>query len=241
MPKKKLIALSVIIVALISGIILSKNIQKDDIETFNAIINIESTNVPANAGGTLKLINLTDNRQVKKGELIAEIETSVQQASAPKTKNTEQDYEKAAIMYKDGIITQEEYDKRINNIKNTSTPQENTNSVKITKVYAPVDGEIKLNNFKSGDNIREEEVFANILSSNKEIQAYFPVTYQKHIKNGKKVEINIVKYPEKLFSGTITKIEKPDPHGLPVKILFNENTSALNLNNGDSAILKLVD
>jgi len=246
MPNKKFVLYTIILLAIIAAGFIFFRPVNTEIETLNAVIKSDSVAVKANSAGTIKLIT-NPTQKVKKGQLIAEIETIRQIPAASATTKSKEDveeaYEKAALMYKDGILSQEEYDKKVKTIKKDETVQTNPTKqkIEITKILAPIDGNIKITDINSGDSIKKDELIAKVYSSDKEIKAYFPVSAQKALKTRKDVSINVIKYPELNLSGKIQEVNSPEPNGLPVRIIFDKEVSNLNLQDGDSAIVKLAD
>ncbi len=238
--KKYLIVLLLFVTAIVTVYILCLT-RHADIEIFNATVNVESVEVKSSVGGKIKSINVSDNNEVKKGQLIAEIETVLQpQRKIISQDESEADYENIAIMYKDGVISKEEYDAQVKNMMEKSSVSEQKNeNIKTTKIYSPIDGFAKIADVKIGDYVKKEALIANVYSLDRSVRAYFPVTYKNAVKVDKNVEISIIKYPEKEFTGKISALEKPEPQGLPVTILFNDDTSNLDIQNGDSVIVKL--
>ena len=142
------------------------------------------------------------------------------------------------------IISQEQYDNYIKNLKeNQKQAEQPVNKIvytsEVTKIYAPIDGTIVLNNLKTGDTIAKETILAKVNSSHKEINAYFSASDEDKIVTGKDVNITVIKYPKKTFSGKINSVSKPENKGIPVKITFDQDTSNFDFQNGDSVIVKI--
>ena len=243
-------SLIVIIIVFFAGIVYFNRKQPADIETMNAHIVLESVQVQAENSGKINDIKVKQSARVKKGQVIAEIavpQAPVKQISrsVKNISKAEEDYENAAIMYKDGIITQEEYDKELNDykkIKNTAAAQsEQVKEVppQIVKIYAPIDGFVVLNNLKNGDKITKDGIIAKINSSHKEVAAYFSPAHADSVKNGTPVDIFIIKYPERHFNGRIKTVNAQEKSGIPVLIEFTDSPDSLDLQNGDTAIVKI--
>ena len=252
--KKVLLAfLCLIIIALFSGMVYFNHKQPTDIETLNARIVSESIQVLSNNSGKIKNIKVKQSDKVTKGQVLAEISLpAVPVKKVSQSKNVlakaEKDYENAAIMYKDGVISQEEYDKQLKLYKkvknNTESNDVNVSEIaksseQIIKIYSPIDGIVTLNNIKNGDKINKESAIAKINSLHKEIKAYFSPTHSDRVVPGEVVDIFIIKYPERHYSGVISSVEPVEKNGIPVKIEFSENADSLDLQNGDSVIVKI--
>ncbi len=246
---KKNVILVLILIAIFGGIIAFNHKRPRPVETLSAYISSDSVSIQADNSGKIKSLSVKQDEKVQKGQVIAEIETSKSvvksvDPSSQTHKPTEQEYENVAIMYKDGVISQEEYDKHLANLKKAETQSEKPVSQvvytsHITKIYAPIDGTIVLNNLKEGDSITKEAILAKVNSSHKEVKAYFPVSTEKEIQTGREVNITVIKYPEKTFTGKINIVSEAESKGIPVTITFDEDTSNLDFQNGDSVIVKI--
>lgn len=250
---KKAILLVIILVIAFVGIISFNHKRPVTIETLNAFISSDSISIQSENSGKIKVLPVKQAEKVQKGQVIAEIETSVKISKPVTTSNnstsaqkTQQEYENAAIMYKDGIISQEEYDKYVKKLNKAQeeasqpkTRQEIVTTSKVTKVYSPIDGIVVLNNLKEGDTIKKEAILAKVNSSHKEVNAYFSPSNKENIKEGSAVDITVIKYPEKTFRGKIVDIAEIDKKGIPVKVTFDQDTSSLDFQNGDSVIVKI--
>ena len=245
--KKTIIVISALLL-IFGGIILFNHKRPLAVETLNAYISSDSVSIQAENSGKIKTLAVKQSDKVQKGQIIAEIETSKSVVKPVEPKNSrqaaEKDYENAAIMYKDGIISQEQYDNYIKNLKeNQKQAEQPVNKIvytsEVTKIYAPIDGTIVLNNLKTGDTIAKETILAKVNSSHKEINAYFSASDEDKIVTGKDVNITVIKYPKKTFSGKINSVSKPENKGIPVKITFDQDTSNFDFQNGDSVIVKI--
>ena len=128
MQIKKIIIFAAIVIVLcaISALII-KATKNKNIETYSAKVMQESTAINSEHDGTILNILVKDGQPVKIGQELIEILTSNKYSECLSKENlaTEQnqaaeEYQDAAIMYKDGIITKEEYDKSLGEYKDTS-------------------------------------------------------------------------------------------------------------------------
>jgi len=244
---RKTVSLILILAIIFGGIITFNFSHPKSIETLSAFVISDSVSVQSQDSGKIKILPVTQSQKVEKGDVIVEIETSEPvtvsaKSNAKELESAQKEYENAAIMYKDGIISQEEYDNSLTKLKQVQE-KSNTKKVvmtpKITKIYSPIDGVVVLNNIKEGDNVAKETILAKVNSSYKEINAYFPASNTNAIKSGNSVDIMIIKYPEKTFTGKIKEVLPVNAKGVPVKIIFDQDTSALDVQNGASAIVKI--
>lgn len=252
---KKCILLILVLLFIFAGIVIFNHKRPQSIETMSAFISSDSVSVQADDAGIVKSLPVKQLQKVQKGQVIAEIETKVTSTRPVKkittvknnSQNSQKEYENAAIMYKDGILSQEEYDKYVKKIsskeKKAKVVEQPRNEVvvssKITKIYAPIDGTVIINNLKEGDSIKKEAIVARVNSAHKEINAYFPTLNKDNLKSGNSVDIMVIKYPEKTFNGKIEEVMPADNKGIPVRVVFENDTTSLDFQNGDSVIVKI--
>lgn len=252
MVSKKIVYTLILIGLLLvfGGIIAFNHSKPKAIETLNAHVVADYADIIATDGGKISNILISQSQDIKKGEVIAELSvSSVIRKNSPKTKpvdkkEVEQDFETAAIMYKDGVISQDEYDKSVENLeeKMNSAPvekNENITTSRTVKIYSPMDGKIVWGNLKVGDNVGKDVVIAKVNSSYKEVLAHFSTSYSDSISVGDRANIKLIKYPEKHFTGIVNSIGTPDKKGVPIVLTFEDEISDIDILNGDSAIVRL--
>lgn len=255
MVSKKIIYLVLLVLLfVIFGVIISFNRSRPvSVETLNAHVIADTEDVTVGNLGKISNILISQYQDVKKGQVIAEVtvpspvqKKQVKSKLQPADKKQiEKDYEDAALMYKEGVISQDEYDKSIENIEAKQATDDKEKDVaetkadRVIKVYAPMDGKIVWGNLKVGDTVSKDVVIAKVNSSYKEVLAHFATAYSDNISIGDKAHIKLIKYPEKQFSGVVNSIGQPDKKGLPITIIFEGETSDIDIINGDSAIVKL--
>lgn len=232
------------------GIIAFNHSKPKAIETLNAHVVADYADIITTDSGKISNILITQSQDIRKGDVIAELSvSSVVRKNSKNTKSVnkkevEQDFETAAIMYKDGVISQDEYDKSVENLeeKMNSTPEgksENITTSRIVKIYSPIDGKIVWGSLKIGDNVGKDVVIAKVNSSYKEVLAHFSTTNSDKISVGDRANIKLIKYPEKHFTGVVNSIGVPDKKGVPIVLTFEDETSNIDILNGDSAIVRL--
>lgn len=247
MSNKKLIIIISSAVVAILGIIVLCFVSLKPIETLSSTVFFETESVAAGSSGTFKNFVVEDYQTVKAGDEIAEIEVEAvnakcldKKASERKHEKAVADYENAAIMYKDGVITQEQYDASLEKFKEAQAQSACGTEIKqIEKIYALNDGKVFLGEFNEGDEVHNDSVLAEIGTSAPVVHAYFSPKIAKRIKPEAKAQISIVKYPEKQFTGTVKSLGAPEVMGTLVVISINEDVSDLRIKNGDSVVVKI--
>ena len=217
------------------------------IETVSASVSVPSEQIFAPADGILKSINVEDYADVKVGDVIAQIEVTLAAAKCQDKKTSEtiqqkavKDYENAAIMYKDGIITQEQYDKSLENLRAVQAKKPCSAEAKQTEnILALKNGKAVIGSYKVGDSISEGDLVAEVYTDKPQIHAYFSPKQVKNLPVGADSEISIIKYPEKHLTGVVKALDTVDIMGRLVVIDINGDTSDMILKNGDAATVKI--
>lgn len=246
MPIKKIILSLLILGLAIGGYFVASTFTSKTIETVSAKISIQTEKITANTSGTLKSIEVEPYQIVKEGDIIATVtqnlEANCQPPANKNDKKAAENYEDAAIMYKDGVISQEQYDASLKKYRQYKSAKNCINPIEMTKnVYSLASGKIELNdNISLGNEIFDDTIIASVQQGTPKIIAYFSPKNKRQLKIGRKADITIIKYPEMKFTGTITARDKIDMYGLAIQVEINEDISNLNLKNEDAAIVNIV-
>ena len=243
MRYKKLRGLIVVVIVLILLLITTYCMHKalKAPETMTAQISIPLEDLSANTYGTVTAIFVKDYDIVKAGDTIAELSRDVKrncQPSGEKSQKAAAEYENAAIMYKDGIITQAEYDASLSKYRAYKSGELCTKfQTKKENIISPVSGKIENIEIKEGAEVTSETLVGKIQTGEAEIIAYFSPKDKKKLRPGRPVRVQIIKYPEKEFTGFMKEFGAASWQGIAVKIRVNEDISSLNLRNGDAAMI----
>ena len=213
-----------------------------DIETMSAKIDMELIDVNADSEGTIKEIKIKSYSTVKLGDVIAEISKKPSKNCADDTayKKASDTYKDSALMYKDGIITKDEYDASLKKYKSEKSNL-CSSKVEVVPVYAEQDGVfIQDDDYRNGSSVHNESIIGIIRPEKIIVKAYFSPKDTKRIKVGQNAQVTIIKYPEKQLSATVASIDKIDINGQGVTLEITDDTANLNVAGDDAAIVKLV-
>ena len=243
MSVKNLLIISIAtVLAFILGVLIYFQSDKAEIETLSATVIPQAEDIITNSSGTIKEIAVQNNEQVKFGQLLFTYETNVSKKcitndSSENLKDSEE-YEKAALMYKDGIISKNEYDEIIEKYKTKSNVNKTCkNNANIVKLYAKKDGMVSFDSLKIGTYVEKDTIIAKIYPHKRSVLAYFSPKYIKKLKDGTEAKISVVRYPEKTFSGNIKSVNKIEIKGIPVIIEIKDDISNLTIEDNDHAIV----
>ena len=230
------------------GLIIFSIYDKKAIETVSANVNIQTEQINANFNGKIKEYKFKTYDTIKTGDIVATLEVVQTEGECKnntyqqnKQKQAMAEYENAAIMYKDGVITQAQYDASLDKLRKTQDQMVcSGNEIHLENLYAFDGGKIFYSEYKVGDDVQQDDVIAEIGVGKPNIHAYFSPKKAKKIKIDMPAEITIVKYPEKKFTGTVKNTDKVDIMGNLVIIDINEDLNDINIKNGDAAIVKIL-
>ena len=214
-----------------------------DIETMSAKVDMELEDVEADHDGTISSIKIQSFSNVKIGDVIAEISKNPSKTNCTteaESKKVTDDYKDSVLMYKDGIITKDEYDASLKKYKSEKSNL-CSSKTELVPVYAEQDGIFILDDeYKTGSAVNEESILGVIRPEKVIIKAYFSPKDAKRIKAGKNAQVSIIKYPEKQFTGVVKSIGNIDINGREVLIEIIDDTSDLNIAGDDAATVKIL-
>lgn len=247
MLSKKVIFTFSIISVIGIGLIAFAYFQPKTIETVSASVSVPTEQIFSPADGVLKSINVEDYANVNVGDVIAQVEVTLSAAKCQDKKTSEaiqqkavKDYENAAIMYKDGVITQEQYDKSLENLRAVQAKKPCSAETKQAEnILALKSGKVVIGSYKVGDSINEGDLIADVYTDKPQIHAYFSPKQVKNLHVGADAQIAIIKYPEKPLTGVVKALGATDIMGRLVVIDINDDTSDMILKNGDAATVKI--
>ncbi len=242
--------------------------------TNDAVIEQEFVVIDAVQSGKLKELYIKPNQNVHKGQLLAEIEVienivtekkaasdNTLESSKSLLNKAEETYKKHAIMYKDGVISQDDYDKSLNQLteaqadydKALKTSKNLDSSVKTvikknistSKVYSPKDGIVSLSYVNKGENAIKDAPLILLDSNVPKVTAYFNPKFANNLNAGQQVDIFIKNYPLKKIKGVIDRVS-PEPEinktdqslVIPVNIIIKENLDGYDIENGQPVVVK---
>lgn len=198
----------------------------------NAMVSPELLPVKVQSSGVLKNVYVELKQNVSKGQLIAEIEvpgkTQLQSINTSKSNlplakaklvKAEEKYKNSALMYKDGVISQEDYDKSLKNLTSaqneykaavvkskTISAQDNkqNEAVTVKKVYAPQDGVVYTNLLTKGTATNPNKPIVILALNTPKVIAY--VDDKTALKLKSKQEVQIQLENDKLYDGIIEMV-----------------------------------
>ncbi len=208
-----------------------KALIEEEIQTVGEIEPYQKVVVYSEATGKVEKLNVDVGDYVRKGELIAKIDYEKRkleyenlkkqvEAGEINLKNLKKDYERFKKLYKEGVIAE----KKLDDIKTSYKAYLNQleglkKQLKLSKVrmedatiYAPADGIISKRFVDPGEIITESTMMKNspiveIVNINK-VKVKIGVSEEDigKIRTGQNVFLRVDAYPDKKFTGNITRI-----------------------------------
>ena len=248
MKKKTIIIIALLLIVLVSAALVLKpnkvDVSQIDIQTAKAGKGNISTIVEST--GTLEAITTVEvgtqvsgivdelyvdyNSYVKKGQLLAKIDTTNLAAQLEQSQATldnakaELDYQQAtydrmAPLNEKQLISQTDYDQYIYNLNkakasyNNALAQHKRNQINLdyALIYSPIDGVVLNKEVEEGQTVAASFntptlfTIANDLTQ-MQVEADIDEADIGHIKEGQRVEFTVDAYPETIFEGEVTQL-----------------------------------
>lgn len=265
MSKVKL-TIILLVVLLFVGLCAFLLISNSQASTSDAFIETEKFAVNAQDSGKVKDVFVKPDENVTAGQLLAEIEVVETVSPAENKEDTietfktkleeaEENHTNFAMMYKDGVISQQEYDESLEKLVSARNSYNNAKSkdnlkpvttVVIKKVYAPADGVVAVSYIDKGEETVQNNPIVLLDTDNPKITAYFNPKYKEDLHVGADVLIKSDKYKGKVFEGVIEQIaSEPEMHAdkkslvIPVTIKFKSHMSGYSFDKNQSLSVSL--
>ncbi len=182
--------------------------------------------------GPLVKLTIEEGTEVKKGQLIAEIDPRDYKVALigdegrmNQAKAEEQRYNN---LYKKGSVSLNEYDIKLANYLEAKAVYENAvNALKDTKIYAPFHGFIGKKLVENYQDVAASQTIATLLDLSKiEVRTHIPENLAIYFPQFSEYQIWFDAYPGKTFTGTLKEVGKsPDPAGYPLSIYLDYEIS----------------
>ena len=196
------------------------------ISTDDAYITGRIHNIAPKIPGTIKVVRIEDNQNVKKGDLLVEIdpvdyELRVNEAVAAvgvreaTFDQAARDKKRAEALYRDEVFSKEKYE-------NTSTAYNLAKAqlkaaheqlkiarrnLEYTKIYAPSDGYVTSKAVEEGNQVQPGQSLLAVVALNDIwVIANYKETQLKNVRSGQRVQVKVDTYPGKVFTGRVDSI-----------------------------------
>lgn len=189
-----------------------------------SVIPNESLEIKSEISGKISRIHFREGKQVRKGELLVEINDDELEAQLEKQKhniklNEDNEFRQRKLLEKDAI-SQEEYDNALNRLNTTLADVKLLEAqLSKTKIRAPFDGTIGLRFVSEGAFISNTTVIATLYNlSPAKVEFAVPGRYSTLVRPGKKILFTI-ENDKRVFNGDVYAVEPQiDPNTRTLKI-----------------------
>jgi multidrug resistance efflux pump len=198
----------------------------DDPWTRDGQVRANIVGIAPRVSGPINRVAVIDNQQVKRGDLLFEIDPADYQAAVDQAKAQVQATEAALTQSKQELDRQTElYEKKVNALKEYQDAQDNYDSARAnlaaakanlvtselklsyTKIYASVNGEVTNMDISEGVYATAgQQVMALVDRDSYWIAAYFKETQLRHISTGDTAMISLMGNEDLPFKGTVRSV-----------------------------------
>ena len=179
-------------------------------------------------GGPIVKLNVVEGAKVKKGALIAEIDSRDYKVAVQSTEarynQTKAESDRFYRLWKKGSVAKNDYDRRFANYLEAEAAWEDAkNALKDTKLYAPYSGFFGPKRAELGEEVRPKQAITTIVDlSVVEINTTISEQLAVQFLNFDKYEIVIEAYPDMVFTASLKELEKkPTAEGYPLHLFLD--------------------
>ncbi len=197
------------------------------VSTDDAYIEGRIHSVASKVPGTVKTVNVEDNRIVKKGDVLVELdpadyELRVKEAQAAldirkvALEQASRDRDRAEALYKEEVYPKERYENAVTAYNLAKAHAEAAEAqyniaqrnLEYTKIYAPADGHVAKRSVEAGNQIQPGQGLMAVVSDEMWVVANYKETQLKNVRPGQEARIRIDTYPGKVFDGRVDSIQR---------------------------------
>jgi RND family efflux transporter MFP subunit len=179
-------------------------------------------------GGPIVKLNVVEGAKVKKGALIAEIDSRDYRVTVQSTEarynQTKAESDRFYRLWKKGSVAKNDYDRRFANYLEAEAAWEDAkNALKDTKLYAPYTGFFGPKLAELGEEVRPKQTITTIVDlSVVEVNTTIPEQLAVQFFNFDKYEVHIETYPDLVFTASLKELEKkPTAEGYPLHLFLD--------------------
>ncbi len=172
---------------------------------FTGTVTANVRNSIASAGATRIqkiLVEVGDN--VKKGQMLVEMEPSNYLQAAAQLENLKVEYSRAQALYQSGGISKQQLDQLKTQLNVSTTVAQNLREN--TRLVSPVNGVVTARNFDNGDVVGGAPILMVEQLNPLKVRINVSEEYFARVKNGMKVDITFEVYPGKVFRGNVSLV-----------------------------------
>jgi membrane fusion protein (multidrug efflux system) len=194
--------------------------------TDDAFINAHIISTAPKIAGRVAAVHITDNQDVKKGELLVEIdpadaEAALAQANAKLGHDqaaqlkADQDLKRQQDLFGKGAISPQDRDTAIQNAATTRADvqtdkaaiQQAELNLRYTKIFAPEDGRVTNKAVEPGDYVQVGQTLFALVTPERWLTANFKETQLGSMRPGQRAQVSVDAYPDHRLRGHVDSIQ----------------------------------
>jgi membrane fusion protein (multidrug efflux system) len=178
----------------------------------DAFLENHVVSISAKLSNTVKDVLIDDNNQVKKGQLLVQIdprdyEVALHSAQAGYDK-AKSDYDRDLALVDSSAVSKQDLDAAHAAFEDASAKLDQAKlNLEYTRITAPADGKITRKNVEPGGYVEAGQPLFAIVPNEMWVVANFKETQLTHMRVGQKAEIKVDAYPQYTFSGRVESIQ----------------------------------
>jgi membrane fusion protein (multidrug efflux system) len=197
------------------------------VSTDDAFIEDRIHQIAPKIPGTVLAVPIEDNSQVKKGDLLVEIDPVDYQLRVNEAKaaldmskaayeQAGRDRDRAESLYKEEVYPKQRYENAQTAYDlakaqyDTAEAQLNIaqRNLEYARIYAPSDGHVAKKSVETGNQVLPGQALMAVVSNDMWVVANFKETQLKNVRPGQEVRIKVDTYPGKVFNGHVDSIQR---------------------------------
>ncbi|MEO5979628.1 MAG: efflux RND transporter periplasmic adaptor subunit [Chryseolinea sp.] len=219
----------------VDGFVVKQSSISEKIEVPGSLLPFEETQIRAEVGGRVVMLNIKEGTLVSKGTTLVKLFDKDLQAQLKKLqvqlKIREKTQERSAELLKINGISQQEYDLSSLDVENLRADIEGTQiAISKTQIDAPYQGQVGLRNVSLGSYLSPTDIITTIRQvDNLKLEFSVPEKYAKEIVKGYRVTFKVdggEKYHEANVMATENSVDQ-NTRTLRVRALVNEKHAEL--------------
>ena len=194
--------------------------------TDDAFINAHIVSTAPKIAGRVAAVHIADNQDVKKGDLLIEVDPADAEAALAQAKGNlakarathdkaEQDQKRALGLFTKGVLSAEQRDTAV---QNASTAKADTEAdeaavqqaelnLQYTKINAPDDGRVTNKAVEPGDYVQIGQTIFALVTPERWLTANFKETQLRNMRPGQPAQVSVDAYPDHPLRGHVDSIQ----------------------------------
>lgn len=186
---------------------------QDSYDTIGNLVAVQGTDISPEVSGTITRINFNSGDYVKAGQVLLELDPQIQAAglanAIANARLQKINYERGAILYKQGVISQSDFDTDYANYQEAvANVGQNQGSLAQKIIRAPFSGKVGIRLVSLGQYLNAGTVITNIQELNPiYVNFELPEQYLTQLYIGQPIDISVDTFPNQIFEGKISAFD----------------------------------